>query len=192
MLNNIHVTHFEKENIEDRISLLYEYHVQKNLNHLSMMLDKDQIRKVHEDSIENKQDEKRYYVITTNENKTIGYCWISGIDWISRTCELSISIIPEYRVGYGMLALVKMYNYLYYQLNMRTVLNQILEGNELLRSRVSLNGLAFKIKQDSFTDGVLRDAYIWSQTREEHEELGKEKEKKNIEMKNKFSEVLYG
>jgi hypothetical protein len=190
MLQGIYIEHFEHEHIEDRISLLYDYHIQKNLNHLSMIFDKNKIREIHEDSIENQQSSKRYYVIKTNKNKIVGYCWISSIDWINRTCELSIGILPEFRIGYGLLALVKMYDYLYDQLNMKTVLNQILEGNELLRSKVSLNGLAIKLEQDSFTAGKVRNAYMWTQTKEEHELLGKEKAKKNEQLNNKFKEVM--
>ncbi|OIU69817.1 GNAT family N-acetyltransferase [Rossellomorea aquimaris] len=190
MLQGIFIEHFEHEHIEDRISLLYDYHIQKNLNHLSMQFDRNKIRELHEDSIENNQDSKRYYVIKTNKNKIVGYCWISSIDWINRTCELSIGILPEYRIGYGLLALVKMYDYLYDQLNMKTVLNQILEGNELLRSKVSLDGLAIKIKGDSFTAGKVRNAYMWTQTKEEHELLGKEKAKKNKQLNSKFKEVM--
>jgi hypothetical protein len=190
VLQGIYIEHFEHEHIEDRISLLYDYHIQKNLNHLSMQFDKNKIREIHEDSIENKQNSKRYYVIKTNKNRIVGYCWISSIDWINRTCELSIGILPEYRIGYGLLALVKMYDYLYDQLNMKTVLNQILEGNELLRSKVSLNGLAIKIKRDSFTAGKVRNAYMWTQTKQEHELLGKEKAKKNKQLNNKFKEVM--
>lgn len=190
MKEKLFVTHLEEEDIEERILLLFDYHVQKNLNHTSMLLNKDEIRKSHIDTINHGQEFKRYYVIKTSNQNIIGYCWITSVDWVEQTCELSISILPDFRIGYGMLALLEMYNYLYKYLNMRTIINQVLEGNQLLRSEDSLNKKSIKSRYDSFTFGKYRSAFTWTQTLEQHIELDKLQREKSKKLKNKFSKVL--
>ncbi|MEC5425422.1 GNAT family N-acetyltransferase [Virgibacillus sp. C22-A2] len=187
MNKNIMITHLEEEDIDGRISLLYEFHVQQNLNHLSMTVDKSKLKDFYSDAVIEQQDNKRYYVIKTKSQKIIGYCWISDIDWINQSCELSISILPKYRIGFGFLAMVEMYNYLYNQLNMKSVINQILEGNNLLLKSAPKNAL--KRRMDSFTFGEYRASYLWNQTKEQYLELKRTKKEKLINLKSKFQSV---
>ncbi|GIP63153.1 GNAT family N-acetyltransferase [Virgibacillus pantothenticus] len=190
MKNKLLVTHMEKGDIDERISLLFDYHVQKNINHSSVLMSKNEIRESHFNTINDGQEFKRYYVIRTLNQALVGYCWITSIDWIEQTCELSISILPEFRVGYGLLALLEMYDYLYKSLNIRAVINQILEGNKLLRSERSLRNSAIKSVYDSFTFGKYRSAFIWTQTLEQHRELNKLQKEKSNKLKNKLERMI--
>ncbi|WP_019240560.1 MULTISPECIES: GNAT family N-acetyltransferase [Bacillus] len=190
MKNKLLIFHLEESDIKNRMDLLYDYHVQKNLNHLSMLFDENQIKNIHLQGISHQQDIKRHYIIKTSLEQIVGYCWITSIDWINRTCELSISILPKYRIGYGYLALIEMYEYLYKYLNMKTITNQILEENELLRTESSIKEFALKGKYDSYTNGKYRISYKWTQTLEQHLELESVKILKNEKIKNKLATVI--
>lgn len=190
MKNKLIICHLEENDVNGRMELLYDYHVQKNLNHLSMLYDETQIKEIHLQSIFHQQDSKRHYIIKTHSEKIVGYCWITAIDWLNSSCELSISILPKYRIGYGYLALIEMYEYLYKNLNIKTIINQILEGNELLRSETSIIDFALKSEYDSYTSGMYRSSYIWTQTLEQHLELEKIKKMKSEEIKNKLNAVI--
>lgn len=190
MKTKLIISHLEENDVKGRMDLLYDYHVQKNLNHISMLLNETQIKESHLQCILHQQDSKRYYIIKTHSEKIVGYCWISSIDWINSSCELSISILPQYRIGYGYLALIEMYEYIYKHLNIKTIINQILEGNELLRSETSIKDFAVKSEYDSYTAGKYRSSYIWTQTLDQHLELEKIKKMKNQKIKNKLNSVI--
>lgn len=185
------ISHFEKENIEERITLLSDFHVQKNLNHTSMLMSKEELRNMSLERIKNDQNWLRFYVMKSPKKQIIGYCWISSIDWIEQSCELSISIFPQYRVGYGLLALLEMYEYLYQHLNMKTIVNQTLEDNNLLlASNSSIKENAIKSDFDSYTFGTYRSSFLWTQTINEYMEIGKLRREKIDKLKSKLKSKM--
>lgn len=187
MNKKVIITHLEQEDIDGRISLLYDFHVQQNLNHLSMMVDQSEIKEFYSNAVKEQQDNKRYYVIRTKNREIIGYCWITEIDWINRSCELSISILPKYRIGFGFLAMIEMYNYLYFHLHMKSVINQVLEGNTLLLKNTPKS--AIKRRMDSFTFGIYRKSYLWNQTKEQYRDLNRMKREKMLNLKSRLQSV---
>nr|WP_256439604.1 GNAT family N-acetyltransferase [Sporosarcina sp. 6E9] len=181
----------EKENVEERINLLLDFHVQKNLNHTSMLVSKDELRNMSLERIKSGQNILRFYVVKSPNKQVIGYCWISSIDWIEQSCELSISIFPEFRVGYGLLALLEMYEYLYQHLNMKTIVNQSLEGNSLLLAKnSSIKENAIRSDFDSYTFGRYRSSYLWTQTIDEYKKIGKLRSEKLAKLKSKLKSKM--
>lgn len=171
------VSHLEESDIPERITLLYDVAVRNNLNAITLAHSAEELTAAHRRALAAEHQTKRFFKLSLGDGGLIGYCWITEIDWVNQTCELSIAILPGFRVGYGFIGLLRMYDYLYDTLNVRVVVNQILDGNEMLRSRTSIAPLVqVESPLDSLTCGALRTAYYWTQNRDEHAELARRRQ----------------
>jgi hypothetical protein len=163
------IRHFDVEDIDARTDLMMEAAFTRNLAHVGTLTPRRQLVDAQRRTIENDYESKIIFVVTTTSGTTLGYTWITSIDWLHRTCELSIALLPEFRRAYGLMALIEMYDFLYDEMNFETVINQILVGNDMLMSDEAAGRTRqVHCRNDSFTHGEFRDSRYWSQTREEH------------------------
>jgi hypothetical protein len=174
------IRHFDHADVPARTELMMEGAFTRNLAHVGALTPRRQLEAAQERTIEEEYDSKIIFVVTTVSGTTIGYTWITGIDWLHRSCELSIALLPEFRRSYGLLALIVMYDYLYDEMNFETVVNQILVGNDMLMSDEAA-GRARQVhcRRDSYTHGEFRDARYWAQTRAEHHAFAQRTQERN-------------
>lgn len=160
------------EDIDERADLYLDARVQSNLTHAGSTLTREQVRSAHLGWLQHDWHERLMYRVSTESDQLVGFTWLTDIDWLSRSCELSIMLVPAHRSRLGMLALITMYRYLYDTLNMHVVVNQVLSGNEMLLSEGRRESLTQVVCPDHvYTVGKLRTAYVWGQTRSDHEAL---------------------
>jgi Acetyltransferase (GNAT) domain len=181
------IRHFEHSDIESRAELLAERDFTRNLANLGVLTSRDELRRAQARTIEEEYESKIIFVVTTPAEAIVGYTWITNIDWLNRTCELSIALLPRFRRSYGLLALIEMYDYLYDEMNFETVINQVLVGNEMLMS----DGAAERTRQvycdnDSFTDGAFRDSRYWTQSRQEHRAFAQRARERNARIRERL------
>jgi hypothetical protein len=161
--------HYDHDDVEERIALMTEAAFQRNLAHSPALTSHEELCAREHRTIDEQYETRIVYVVTTRSGVTIGYAWISSIDWISRCCELSIALLPRYRRGYGLAALIELYDHLYDNMNFETVVNQVLAGNDMLLSDDAARAVRHvHCRRDSYNDGEFRDALYWSQTGDEH------------------------
>jgi len=184
------IRHYDHDDIDTRVDLMTEAAFQRNLLHTAAITPRDELRAADRRTIENDYETKIRYVVETSSGTTIGYAWISDIDWVGRSCELSIALLPRHRRGYGLAALIELYDHLYDNMNFETVVNQILIGNDMLMSDAAAR-LASHVecRRDSFTDGAFRDTRYWSQTRAEHRAFEERTARRNARIRERTAEL---
>ena len=159
-----------EEDIDERVALLTDAKVQRNLLHTGALVPATELRAKHSGWIEAEEPQRLMYRVGTQAGDLIGFTWLTSIDWTSQSCELSIALIPERRGRYGMLTLIHMYEYLYATLNMRVVTNQILSANTMLvRAETRAQRAQVVSPDDSYTTGGFRTSYRWTQTRRDND-----------------------
>lgn len=95
----------------------------------------------------------------------MGFAWITSIDWRGQCCELSFGVLPRYRGGLGALAVQAAHDYLRAELNMRVIVNQVLEHNTMLQSAEALAASRqVRCEYDSYTVGEWRASCYWTLT----------------------------
>jgi hypothetical protein len=169
-MRRLQIRHFDHGDIEARTELLMDAAFRRNIVHLGARTPTDELRASQARTIEEEYEAKIIFVVSTGTGATLGFTWITSIDWVNRTCELSIALLAQFRRSYGLLALIEMYDYLYDEMNFETVINQILVGNEMLMSDDAAHrSQQVQCANDSFTDGAFRDSRYWTQTRQQHQ-----------------------
>lgn len=170
-MSRLVIRHFEPGDIDARTTLLMDRDFTRNFVQVGIVTPRDELRAAQLATIEEEFESKIIFVVGTPSGQTIGFTWITDIDWLNRTCELSIALLAEFRrAGYGLLALIETYDFLYREMNFAAVVNQVLAGNEMLLSgEAAEHARQVYCRHDSFTAGELRDSRYWSQTREQHE-----------------------
>ncbi len=128
-----------------------------------MLTTSDQEKWFH--SLQNR--EKHCFIVTaaagesSRASQKVGYVALNQVNFITRTAEFSIFIVPEFQAhGYGKKALEKLFAFAFDNLNMHLIWGEVYEGNP---------ALALYLKMGFRKEGVLRDRAFkegryWSST----------------------------
>jgi RimJ/RimL family protein N-acetyltransferase len=159
------VRHFTEADIPIRTELLREPHFQANLTDFAVSTADDGLVAGQRRTIEEQHRTKRIFTICGPRGDVVGFAWITSIDWRSQCCELSFGVLPRYRGGLGALAVAAAHQYLRAELNMRVIVNQVLDHNRMLHSPESLAAhQQVTCVRDSYTVGQWRAACYWTFT----------------------------
>lgn len=164
-MRDMTIRHFTEADIPVRTELLSDSRYLSNLNDRALLTEDEQLAADQRATMETAQATERIFTICGRAGQVIGFVWITTIDWRSRSCELSIAMLPRYRrSSYGLVALRVAYDYLHGELNMRVVVNQVLKHNTMLHSpRALAANHQVVCPFDSYTVGQWRTACYWSQ-----------------------------
>lgn len=157
--------HFTANDIPTRTELLREERFQANLTDFAVIATDDSLVANQSATINSQQHTKRIFTLCGPQDQVLGFAWITSIDWRSQCCELSFGVLPRFRGAYGAAAVAAAHRYLRAELNMRVVINQVLEHNTMLLSAENLS-VAYRVRcaYDSYTVGAWRSACYWSET----------------------------
>lgn len=159
-----------EEHIAERVAIYSDTRVRSNLAHTGALIPPDEMTEAHREWLGGEGEERLMYRLSTPSGELVGFTWLTEIDWVNQTCELSITVLPDFRRRMGLLALLAMYDFLHNTLNMQVIVNQVLSVNEmLLRPEVRADRAQVVSPDDCFTSGALRTNYRWTQDRAEHE-----------------------
>ncbi len=160
--------HFELSDIPVRSALLRDGRVLANINDDALNQADDQLAEGQRRTVEEQHHTKLIYTVCMPDGSTIGFCWLTSIDWRSRSCELSFALLPEYRIGLGSALVPEAREFMFRELNMRTMINQVLDHNTMLLSTGDQRELSqVTCDYDSYTVGEFRRARYWSRTVEQ-------------------------
>ncbi|UED82960.1 GNAT family N-acetyltransferase [Streptomyces profundus] len=164
----VRVRHFVEEDIPFRLELLRESRFQANLSDFAVQAaDADLVADVRR-TIAERQAERRIFTLCGAGDAVLGFAWITSVDWRAQSCELSFGVLPRYRGGPGALAVRAAHDHVRAELNMRVVINQVLEHNTMLQSAATLAASGqVRSAFDSYTVGEWRSACYWTLTEED-------------------------
>jgi hypothetical protein len=164
----ITIRHFTAADVPIRSALLRDADFQANLTDYAVLADDDALAAGQLRTIEQDQEIKRIFTACRGDGQVIGFLWITSIDWRSQSCELSFALLPRFRGGFGPPVIDTARAYLHDELNMKVVVDQVLEHNAMLHSRTDLAARRkVRCAYDSYTVGEWRTACYWTQTEEE-------------------------
>jgi hypothetical protein len=160
--------HFTEDDIPARSALLRETRFQANLTDFAVLSSDAALTARQLRAITEEHDEKRLFTMCGPGGDPVGFAWISSVDWRSQCCELSFGVLPRYRGAYGAAAVGAAHTYIREELNMRVVINQVLEHNTMLVSGDELAAnRAVRCPYDSYTVGDWRTACYWTESDED-------------------------
>lgn len=163
------IRHFTEADIPARSALLREEHFQANLTDFAVVSGDDALVANQTRTINEQHQVKRMYAMCGPGGRTLGFGWITSIDWRSQTCEVSFGVLPRYRGGYGAAAVGALHRYVRDELNMKVVIHQVLVHNTMLVSAEELAAQAqVRAAYDSFTAGEWRSACYWAQDADDY------------------------
>jgi RimJ/RimL family protein N-acetyltransferase len=166
------VRHFTEADIPTRMRLLREERFQANLTDFAVTTGDDALTLNMRRTIAEEQRTKQIFTLCRPQGPIVGFAWITSIDWRSQCCELSFGVLPEYRGGFGAAAVDAARAHIRTELNMQVIVNQVLEHNAQLVSRVGLAARrSVRCAYDSYTVGQWRTACYWSETEQEERDL---------------------
>ncbi|TDV54811.1 GNAT family N-acetyltransferase [Actinophytocola oryzae] len=179
--------HFAEEDLPLRTELLRDDKFQANLTDFATLSDTEALTASQRRTIEEEHDVKRIFSVLGTKGQVVGFVWLTSLDWRSQTCELSIAVLPRYRGAYGLAAIAAALRYIHDELNMETVINQVLAHNTMLQSQALLDSRhTVTCAYDSFTVGEWRTALFWADTREEYHATKIEFEKRRAERRDRI------
>lgn len=159
------VRHFTEADIPIRIEHMRDPRFQANLSDFAASITDDDLAARQRRTMEEEHHTSRIFTICGPGGEVAGFAWISSIDWYSQCCELSFGVLPHYRGGLGALASAAVEGYLRSELNMRVVVNQVLDHNQMMQSaEVLATRRQVTCPLDSYTAGQWRAAYFWTST----------------------------
>jgi hypothetical protein len=177
------VAHFTEADIPVRTALLRESQFQANLTDFAMVTGDGQLAAGQRRTVAEEQHVKRILTLRGPRGQTLGFAWITSIDWRSQSCELSFAILPRYRGAFGVAAVAAAVNHLRAELNIRVIINQVLEHNTMLLSAESLAAQRqVRCAYDSHTAGEWRTACYWSDTEDDEQSQRTEKADRRREL----------
>ncbi|WP_062216648.1 GNAT family N-acetyltransferase [Streptomyces sp. NBRC 109706] len=162
------VRHFTEDDIPLRLQLLRESQFQANLSDFAVQAaDADLVADVRR-TIAERQAERRIFTLCGAGGAVMGFAWITSVDWRNQCCELSFGVLPRFRGGPGAFAVQAAHDHVRSELNMRVVVNQVLEHNTMLQSAAALaSSRQVRCAYDSYTVGRWRSACYWTLTDED-------------------------
>jgi RimJ/RimL family protein N-acetyltransferase len=160
--------HFAPDDIADRTGLLREARFQANLTDFAVSTADDALVASQHRTIAEEHQTKQIFTLCGPNDETVGFAWISTIDWRSQSCELSFGVLPQFRGGFGFTAVRAALHYLRSELNMQVIINQVLDHNTMLKSVESLAATSrVRCEFDSYTVGQWRTAIYWTETEDD-------------------------
>lgn len=160
--------HFTEDDVPVRTALLRESRFQANLTDFAAVSSDDALVAGQRRTVAEEHGVKRIFTLCGPGGDTVGFAWITSIDWRSQTCELSFGVLPRYRGAFGAAAVGAAHAYVREELNMRVVVNQVLEHNTMLVSAGELTDKRrVRCGYDSYTVGRWRTACYWTETDED-------------------------
>jgi RimJ/RimL family protein N-acetyltransferase len=176
------IRHFTAADVPIRSALLRDADFQANLTDYAILTGDEALADRQLRTIAEEQDVKRIFTACRANGQVLGFLWITSIDWRSQSCELSFGLLPRFRGGFGPPAIDAVQAYLYDELNMKVVINQVLEHNVMLHSLADMvQRRRIRCEYDSYTVGEWRTACYWTESEEEfraeceHAALGRAK-----------------
>jgi hypothetical protein len=177
------VRHFTEADIPLRTQLLREARFQANLTDFAVVTGDDALTLNMRRTLEQEQRVKRIFTLCRPQGQTVGFAWITSIDWRSQCCELSFGVLPEFRGGFGAIAVSAVRTHVRTELNMEVIVNQVLEHNAQLVSRESLTAQrSVRCAYDSYTVGEWRTACYWSETEQDEQDNVREQQARRLEV----------
>ncbi len=177
------VRHFTEADIPLRTQLLREARFQANLTDFAVVTGDDALTLNMRRTLEEEQQVKRIFTLCRPQGQTVGFAWITSIDWRSQCCELSFGVLPEFRGGFGAIAVSAVRTHVRTELNMEVIVNQVLEHNAQLVSRESLTAQrSVRCAYDSYTVGEWRTACYWSETEQDEQDNVREQQARRLEV----------
>lgn len=162
------VRHFTEDDIPTRTALLRESRFQANLTDFAVVSDDDALTANQRRTITREHRVKRMFTLCGTGGATVGFAWITSIDWPGQTCELSFGVLPECRGPYGAAAVTAAHAHIRAELNIRVVVNQVLEHNTMLVSSGELTEQRrVRCAYDSYTVGEWRTACYWTESEQD-------------------------
>ena len=162
------VRHFTESDIPVRTGLLRESEFQANLTDFAVSVGDAELGASQLRTIREEHGTKRIFTICGPRGQAAGFAWITSIDWRAQCCELSFAVLPRYRGGMGARAVAAMHDYLRSELNMRVIINQVLEHNKMMHStRALATQRQVRCELDSYTSGEWRTACYWTYTEQD-------------------------
>lgn len=159
------VRHFTEDDIPTRTALLRESRFQANLTDFAVVSDDDALTANQRRTVTREHRVKRMFTLCGTGGVTVGFAWITSIDWPGQTCELSFGVLPECRGPYGAAAVSAAHAHIRSELNMEVVVNQVLEHNTMLVSTGELSEQQrVRCAYDSYTVGEWRTACYWTES----------------------------
>jgi RimJ/RimL family protein N-acetyltransferase len=159
------VRHFTEADIPIRNELQRDSRFQANLIDVAASTDDRELAAQQRRTINEDQHLKRIFTICGRKDQIVGFAWITSIDWRGQCCELSFGVLPRFRGGLGALAVQAAHDYLRAELNMRVIINQVLEHNTMLQSAEALAASRqVRCEYDSYTVGEWRASCYWTLT----------------------------
>jgi RimJ/RimL family protein N-acetyltransferase len=183
------VRHFTEADIPLRTALLRESHFQANLTDFAVSTDDDGLTDNQLSTIREQHRTKRIFTICGPRGQVVGFAWITSIDWRHQCCELSFGVLPGFRGGLGTLAVAAAHDHLRSELNMKVVVNQVLEHNRMLHSAESLAAQRrVYCDFDSYTVGRWRSACYWTFTEQDAREQREQEQARRREVADRIRE----
>jgi len=162
------IRHFTAADVPIRSALLRDADFQANLTDFAILAGDDALASGQLRTIAEEQDVKRIFTACRGEGEVLGFLWITSIDWRSQSCELSFALLPRFRGGFGPPVIDTARAYLHDELNMKVIVDQVLEHNAMMHSPAELARRSqVRCDYDSYTVGEWRTACYWTQTEEE-------------------------
>ncbi|MEJ2853344.1 MULTISPECIES: GNAT family N-acetyltransferase [unclassified Saccharothrix] len=171
LLGRLALRHLEEEDVALRVDAQYDGRVARNIaGHLGLT-PRDELLRRFRSHVDGRGDRVEY-VVEKQNGDTVGYIFLTGLDWVNRTCDLSITMLPGFRTGLGYLALMCAFDHVYGCLNMHAVLTMVLDVNEMMASDEWNSKRAnVTVSQGNYTEGAFRAVHVWTQTKPEYDAM---------------------
>jgi hypothetical protein len=161
----LELRHLRLSDIAGRVAVLMDPHVRKNISSVPALCDDAALTAYFTDIVEGRNPNRVEFVLTKPDSTVVAYDWLHKVDWPSRTCEIGMITIPRFRFGYGLIAMLKTYEFAFGTLNMRSVLNEVHDDNEMMTTTETMAGRAQLVAvQGQFTEGHIRNSIFWTET----------------------------
>ena len=129
----------------------------------------------------------RRYVLE-KDGITVAYPWIVIHDLHARMYELSLVSHPDHQFGLGYLSMLKMFDFLFYELNAARVLGRIAQDNHRIfapRVREGFSGYSLRPQHSHMGDRV-KSILEWTFSREAYETFKDERKQEWLERSQRF------
>ncbi|MFS8098609.1 GNAT family N-acetyltransferase [Lentzea alba] len=168
LIDLLELRHLKHSDIPGRVAAMADAEVRRNISSLPALYDEGALTAYFTDVVEGRNPHRIELVLTRPDGETVAYNYLLGVDWANRTCEIGMITLPSYRFGFGLIAMLKTYEHAFGTLNMRSVLNEVYSGNEMMSTGATITDRAQVVASSAqFTEGQIRDTYFWTETRAE-------------------------
>jgi RimJ/RimL family protein N-acetyltransferase len=160
--------HLAEPDIPERIQALRDPQVRRNISSLFALIDQGMLTKYFLDIVQGLDNSRLEFVLSKKDGTTVGYSYLRGMDLPGRTGRMGMIILPRYRFGYGLVAMLKTYEYAFGVLNMRGVTTEVYVDNRMMSTAETVTSRAqVTATATQFSEGEIHDSHFWIETRTE-------------------------